>query len=287
MSTLAELLDECEDRIPKEKLPRLFPLFNRALRVIAKKLRILGSDLVRGELSVSLWTEVEYTSDTIAFVDGGDSADTITDSDSAFVTEGFAAGMHVTTDATNNTGPFELDTVAAGTLTLISTDTVVAAGAGSDVTITSIDDYGDLPSDFWGLIDRPYIDGYTWRLSPVPDEDTKLLYTSAGLAKYFQIIGADKIYVWPPTSTDITVKGPYFQRPTKITDMEDTLPWNEIFDDVLIEFLEMWAKGGEPSKMIDFLLAQVEQIAPMYGYTAPRQMPRSSIDWDCLIGGDD
>jgi hypothetical protein len=287
MSTLAELIDECEDRIPKEKMPRLFPIFNLALRVIAKRLRILGSDLVRGELSVSLWAEKNYTASTIAFVDGGDSADSITDSASDFVDEGFAAGMHITTDAPNNAGPFTIETAAAGTLTLVSTDTVVAAGAGSAVTITSEDGYGDLPSDFWGLIDRPYIDGYTWRLSPIPDEDTKLIYTSAGLAKYFQIVGADKIQIWPPASTDITVKGPYFKRPAKITDMEDVLPWNEIFDDVLVEFLSLWMRGEQATQITTYLLEQVDLITPLYGYTAPRQMPRSSIDWDCLIGGDD
>lgn len=69
---------------------------------------------------------------TINFVDGGASADTITDSASGFVTAGFQNGDLVTvsgaTTAANNI-QYEIVTVAAGTLTL-ATDTINTAEVG-------------------------------------------------------------------------------------------------------------------------------------------------------------
>ena len=166
MSTLADLLDECIDRIPEEKLPRVIPTLNRALRTIAKRLYFHKSDLCRGELDVSIFAEDSYAADTIAFTaDAEGVAGTITDSANQFVAEGFQAGMHITTTHATNTGPFEIATVAVGTLTLVTTDDVAVQTAGTSYTITSIDDYGDLPSDFWGLIDKPYLDGKTWALA--------------------------------------------------------------------------------------------------------------------------
>lgn len=78
---------------------------------------------------------------TLAFVDGGASADTITDSANGFVTAGFEAGMtiNVTTNSGTNDGQYTIASVAAGTLTLVSGDAVTtedAATAGSS-TITN------------------------------------------------------------------------------------------------------------------------------------------------------
>lgn len=308
MSTLAELLDECEDRIPESKLPRLFPLVNRVLQTMAKRLRMLDSDLVRGELDVSLWATREYAgAGTVAFVSGYETtAPTITDSASNFVSTGdwgeggwgatpygeddtsspsFYADMFITTDGTGNPGPFLITTAIDSTLTLAATDVVVDNPAGPTVTITTVDQYGPLPSDFWGLIDRPHIDGYTWKLLPIPDEDTKLLYTSAGLSRYFQIIGTDKLWVWPPTSDDMTIKGPYFKRPAKITDMETVLPWNELLDDVLVEFLAMWVRGEASENIAKYVMTQTDLIILGHGHKAPKAM-NAGVDWNCLVGGD-
>lgn len=84
---------------------------------------------------------VVITGTTIAFVDGGGSADTITDSGSGFVTAGFAASMPIIVSGageSGNNGIFHnITTVAAGTITLVSTDELTAELAGESVTIRS------------------------------------------------------------------------------------------------------------------------------------------------------
>lgn len=76
---------------------------------------------------------------TLAFVEGGGSADTITDSDSGFVDAKFEDGMDIyVEDSLYNDGLYNIDTVAAGTLTLDSADDVVAETAGEGITITRI-----------------------------------------------------------------------------------------------------------------------------------------------------
>jgi hypothetical protein len=70
-----------------------------------------------------------------AFVDSG--PDTITDSNNNFVNDGFIVGQTLTVAGTDsNDGDYTIAVVAAGTLTLISTDTLTAEDAGDTVTLT-------------------------------------------------------------------------------------------------------------------------------------------------------
>lgn len=80
--------------------------------------------------------QVAYSASTIAFVDGIASADTITDSVNGFVTAGFTAGGTITVEGTtNNDGTYTIDTVVAGTITLISADELTNESAGTNFTI--------------------------------------------------------------------------------------------------------------------------------------------------------
>lgn len=73
---------------------------------------------------------------TIAFVNSN--PDTITDSGNGFVTAGFLQGQSIIiTGSASNNGTFTIASVAAGTLTLIATDSLVAEGAGATVTIAT------------------------------------------------------------------------------------------------------------------------------------------------------
>jgi len=64
---------------------------------------------------------------TIAFVNGGASEDTITDSDSGFVDAGFVAGDTLIVEgSTSNDGQYLIKEVAAGTLTLTCIGTLTA-----------------------------------------------------------------------------------------------------------------------------------------------------------------
>ena len=75
------------------------------------------------------------TAATIAFNDAD--PDTITDSGSGFLTRGFHAGDTITVSGSGaNDGNYTIDTVVAGTITLIATDELADEVAGATVTIT-------------------------------------------------------------------------------------------------------------------------------------------------------
>ena len=78
------------------------------------------------------------TDTTIAFVDGGGGADTITDSGSRFVSTGFEIGMTINIfGSASNDSEYTLTAVAAGTLTL-STGVLTTEAASESITVTGI-----------------------------------------------------------------------------------------------------------------------------------------------------
>lgn len=87
-----------------------------------------------GKVGAVYWTPT-ITAITIAFVDGGAGADTITDSGSGFVTAGFkAADLITVSGSTSNDGNYTIVSVVAGTITL-ATGTLTAEAAGDSVTV--------------------------------------------------------------------------------------------------------------------------------------------------------
>ena len=255
---------------------------NAAIRSISRRLYLLGSDLITAQMSVSVFAEVSYTA-SMAFVDS--SPDTITDGASQFVAEGFEADMPITTDHASNAGPFRIDTVAVGTLTLASADSVTAATASS-FTITSDDAYGFLPSDFWGLKERfePYISGLTTPLCPLPSQSVALQYAGTGQPQYYKIQGS-RLYVTPHTDTDITIIADYYQKPTAVTGETSTIPFNEMFDELIAEYVEMYfrgpmAKGGNQLAVLDKLIMDgVDVIVTKYDRKGPVVCPMQ-VNWE-------
>jgi len=229
MSTVADIYSFIQYRPDIQvTIDDLVHVVDQAVRTIAKRLYVLESDLITGQMEVDIFASVDYTA-SMAFVDSN--PDTITDAASQFVAEGFEVDMPITTSHASNPGPFRIATVAVGTLTLATTDAVTAAIASS-FKITSDDSYGFLPTDFWGLKNKPYLDGKDYTLLPLPSVDVEIAYTSAGEPRYYKIRGT-KIYVTPHTSADYTIKADYFQKPTAITTTTATLPFNELFDDLI------------------------------------------------------
>ena len=88
----------------------------------------------------------------MAFVKGsGNTRDTITDSDSGLVTDGFAAGQQITVDgSTSNDGVYTIYSVAAGTITLTSIGRLTSESGVSGLTIAAdqIPHLIALPSNF-------------------------------------------------------------------------------------------------------------------------------------------
>ena len=77
---------------------------------------------------------VTATRTTYAFVDSN--PNTITDSSNSFITDGFVAGQIITvTGSASNNKNLTIDTVVAGTITLIAGNTLTAEAAGATVTI--------------------------------------------------------------------------------------------------------------------------------------------------------
>ena len=153
------------------------------------------------------------------------------------------------------------------------------------VSVTADND-GTLPSDFWGLNGYPYINGKTWRLKPLPDLDTKLTYSDSGISKYYQIFG-QTLRLVPTTSSDLTINGDYWQRPTKITAPSDTMPYFEMFDDAIAEYLIHWyalgskGSGEQIGALAAFINNAVDDVVPYIEQTAAPDVVQV-VDWDGL-----
>ena len=79
---------------------------------------------------------IKYDASTIAFVDSN--PDTITDSASQFVAEGFEDGQTIgISGSASNDGTYTIASVTAGTITLSSTDELTAEGAGASVSVST------------------------------------------------------------------------------------------------------------------------------------------------------
>jgi hypothetical protein len=250
-------------------------LVNTAIRFIAKRLYVLDSELVIGIMEVPIFDEVTLTALDIAFADNGATADTITQVAAGFVTAGFTAGMPITTTSTTNPGPFRIASVVAGTLTLHDDDEVTTEAAGTSTTITSDDAYGLLPADFWGLWGKPYLDGKTEPLIPLPSTDYELQFTGAGTPVYYKIRGS-KFYVTPHTGTDYTIVADYFQKPTEITNTTDYLPWDDLFNDVIYELvLNLFKKSGiMVPEMLAVFNSAIDVVAVRTGKKSPKYPAR-------------
>ncbi len=201
-STVANLIEEIQDRIPEDKIENIFPVLNRAVRTIAKRLFMVKSDLIISGLNLSY---------------------------------------------------------------------------------SAADQYKALPNDFWGLVEKPYISGLTWQLQPSPGIETEIQYISSGQPYYFRVKG---LYLWlyPATATAITVCGDYFQKPDVLTQMEDLVPYAQLLDDAIQEYLIMTMAGGSAASagsLKSFLEEQVDIVVANRSQKAATPMP-DAIFWDNL-----
>ena len=292
MSTLADVLDEFLDRVPEERLVDLFHGTNIAIRTISKRLYFHESDLIRGELSVPFFAEVDFSAapGSIQFTAGTSEAlPTIVNTHNDYPAT-FLPGMRITTNVGSNTGPFTITQMAAGLLTLSANDTVVGTPPGlPGVTISSDAAHGVLPSDFWGLLSKPWVVGYRWPLLSLPNIETRLVYPGAGVPRYYEIAGSSLMLLVPRVATNLTVSGLYFQKPVSIEDMYDELPWNGLFDDALQEYIIQGLTSGNilsdqmygaMKRMMTDAVDLVVQKRPKKG---PIPMPRGT-DYEALWG---
>ena len=168
---------------------------------------------------------------------------------------------------------------------------MILSATGLDVDFTTGDSTASLPADFWGLSGKPYINGRKWHLDPLPSLLTKLQHTSNGISKYYRVLGnygSDVLELTPPTSSDITINGDYFAKPTEIKAPADTIPWNGVFDDAIQEFLIKWyvvGSGGKAEQILslkDFFNDAVDSVVPIRDKTAPAHITEE-IDWSGMV----
>ena len=160
------------------------------------------------------------------------------------------------------------------------------------VTIAADTDTGALPDDFWGLLDKPYISTKNYPLTPLPNQQTGLVFTDDSTPIYYKIIG-NTINLYPGTSSEIIINGDYWTRPTQITKPTDTIPFDEQFDDVIEESLiHSFITGGTTGDvntvalMRNFINEQIDSIVPYIENSAPKRIP-DSMGLDAQIDGAD
>lgn len=112
---------------------------------------------------------------TIAFNENDPDPDTITDSASGFLVAGFQPGDQITVSGSAlNNGTYVINSVTAGTITLISNNDLVNEGSGSTVKIVAPK---TVPDGVGLTIKAMYSNGGTIRIA---DSSAKSLNTTTG-----------------------------------------------------------------------------------------------------------
>lgn len=225
MSTAQTVLDSIQYRADTSL--SLIPVINNAVRVIAKRLYWLESDLLSKDAELTLLTTTDIGTDIV--VDGDDQI-------------------------------------------ILDTDIIYSG-------------YAALPTDFWGLKDAPYIDGQKRILEPLPNILVAAQLGSGGIPLYYRVRGPFIIVYPPPSDSSVnTLIMEYFYRPTAIAAVSDTMPFDELFDDAIAEYINWFYKFGTmegPDKMAmmkEFLHDAVDLIAVKRERRAPKRLP-GGIDW--------
>jgi hypothetical protein len=118
-----------------------------------------STGLVNAQASQQGEVHAKIHGTTLALVDGGGSADTITDSGSGFVTAGFRAGDKISvvgaTDSDDDVDGIVAASVAAGTITLPTGTFTTGQSAGSALAVVAANG-GSFKDLFWGGVIRIY-----------------------------------------------------------------------------------------------------------------------------------
>jgi len=153
------------------------------------------------------------------------------------------------------------------------------------VALVEDDTHGSLPADFWGMDSHPYLSGHTYTLLPLPSVEVQLTYTGTGIPRYYKVKGT-YIYVTPTAGASYTIIGDYYVKPTKIAATTTTVPYNELFDDVICDYMKMYFKsppGGVINipqnwlDKIDLAAGKREKKAPFHTNVNGMGIPWSSM----------
>lgn len=119
--------------------------------------------------------QVKRRATTIAFNENAPDADTITDSGNGLLIAGFQAGDQITVaGSASNDGTYTVETVVAGTITLLGRNDLTTEAAGATVTLTAPK---NVPDGVGVTIKAMYANTGTIRIA---DSSDKALNTSTG-----------------------------------------------------------------------------------------------------------
>lgn len=286
-TTIAELTDGLQGRIGSGKIPSLFHAVNVATTMIAKRLYLLESTLAQGELYAPFFASREYTAETISFIpapEGGQA--TIIDVLSGFIDAGFMSGMAIeAVGGGNDRRVMLISSVEAGVITLADGYNVSPFSAGTECVIRSRPDIVFLPDDFWGMVDSPKVFGRRGdMLAPVPNKYAEMHYEDRlGPLQYYKLYDG-YLRLFPGAAADGTLTGAYFRKPVPVKTMDDVIPYNGLFDDVITEYAIAALAGGAPASAAaaeSIVGRSVDLIVQKMGRKAPIRQT-GGIDWEAM-----
>ena len=288
MSTVDDLLGHIEPRIGD--YADLLWAFNHAVRTISKRLFTLESDLIKTAMVLDFDIEessVNIVSTYTAFwglaerpyLNGKDAPLSPVPSQSLIL--GYKPELHDT-----NQGALSYSTndfVDAGQdfsdwyggnyvykLVVTNSDGTISWGyIGGYDAVTKANIYSDRDYDTAG-----------W-LGTSPSGKTPSSYEvqsqAIGTPRYFELKGT-YLHIYPCDDEALVVYGDYFAKPTELTDTTDTVPFLELFDDVIEEYVVKIVRSGysgaddksDPTLLRAFVWEAVDSVVATRSQAYPR-----------------
>lgn len=303
MSTVTNLIDHVEPRIGS--YTDLLWAMNNAVRTIQKRLFVLRSDLAKkpggytvtiakedpyGDMPSDFWGlwGKPYENSKNYFLAPVPNPETILkykpktqDTNQGALTYPAATTFK---DAGQDFDDWKNDgsTTTVYRLRVVNSDATESWGyigdiVGADVTVITVYQDVDLATAGWNGTSPS---GKTPSTYEVQSQTT-------GDPRYYELIGT-RLYIYPVRSTEITLHGDYFYKPVELTDVTDTIPYSELFDDAIEEFLVKVVRSGKTgidtkinqALFQSFLWDAVDRIVALRSEEAPKENVEGFIDWD-------
>jgi len=158
--------------------------------------------------------------------------------------------------------------------------TVSWAYLGEEVSATEVEVYSDFALETTGW-NGTAVSGKT-------PSSYEVQYQATGAPRYYELMGT-RLYVYPRKNAAFTLHGEYFFKPTALTASGDTMPYSELFDDIIEEYLikiEQIKNEKEAYKdasvLREFLWEAVDSVVIHRAKEAPKEHVDDSIDYSDL-----
>ncbi len=287
MSTVQDLINDIEPRIGE--YPSVLWAVNLAIRTIAKRLFILKSGIIKTSFALTYAVEEDSKSFLTSY--------------SGFwglAGKPYQNGKQNKLIAVTNEVDIlqykpEVHDINQGALSYSTNDFIDAGQDFSDYTsgnyIYKLVVTNNDSTENWGYIggtdgdtaakiytDRDFGTAGWYGTDPVAK--TPLSYEvqtqAIGEPLYFELKGND-LHIYPSYTEEIIIYGDYFERPTKIEAVGATVPYNELFDDIIEEYIVRIVRSGftgksnksDPILLQEFIYQAVDEVLAARSKTMP------------------